>query len=85
MKQNLIEYFQLVIPLFGDSLDKKSKDQLYDTITELFFGPGQREDKVKEIKSIIPQMEQALKKIKTLGAEELVGEKASSILKNINK
>lgn len=84
MKQNFIDYLQLVVPLFSDNLDKKSRDQLYDTITEIFFGPEQREDKIKEIKSILPQMEKALKSIKTISAEELQGDRAANVLKKLN-
>lgn len=84
VKQNFIDYLELVTPLFVDNLDKKGRDQLYHTITAIFFGDEVQENKTKQIKSILPQMEQALRNIKTLGAEELQGHRAEATLKKIN-
>lgn len=84
VKQNLLDYIQLITPLIADKVDKKTKDQLFHTITSIFFGDEIQESKPK-IKPILSQMQKALKNIKTLGIEELTGEKAAATLKKISQ
>lgn len=83
VKQNLLDYIQLITPFVADNIDKKSRDQILHTITNIFFGDEFQETKPK-IKPILTQMQKALKNIKTLGAEELVGERAAATLKKIS-
>lgn len=83
VKQNLLDYIQLITPFIIDNLDKKGKDQILHTITNIFFGDEIQETKPK-IKPILSQMQKALKNIKTLGAEELTGDRAAATLKKIS-
>lgn len=74
-KQLEIDYLTTVMPLMA-TLEPKEKQKIFETITGLYFGEDNKKEKLEEQKELLHALQNQLKNVRTLGAEELQGEAA---------
>lgn len=74
IKQEYIDYLQLTMPLFSQA-DSKLKNDIFKSINDIFFGEDETpKEKGKKTVSVLKQLEENIKKIRTHGAKEILNE-----------